>query len=185
MDRALDRAIDVFRARGYHATSIGDLRKALDLTAGSIYKAFQSKRAVFLAALERYSALRDAEVARVVATCRTGRERLRAMVLCYAGRSAGRDGRLGCLVVGTAVEVAALDAEIAGKVRGRLKRLEAAICELIAQGKADGSLRTTVDSAAAARAILCALQGMRVVGKLDPDPDRMQATAELVLRLVE
>ncbi|WP_428115063.1 TetR/AcrR family transcriptional regulator, partial [Bradyrhizobium sp.] len=60
MDKALDRAIGVFRERGFHATSIGDLKDATDLTAGSIYKAFKDKRAVFLAAFDRYTSLRNA-----------------------------------------------------------------------------------------------------------------------------
>src|SRR6218665_3263436 len=52
-DEALDRAIRIFCQRGYHATSIGELGEAMGLTAGSIYKAFKDKRAVFLAALDR------------------------------------------------------------------------------------------------------------------------------------
>ncbi|SUE06858.1 Bacterial regulatory proteins, tetR family [Pantoea agglomerans] len=39
-DAALDSAMLVFRQKGYHATSIGDLGQAMQLTTGSIYKAF-------------------------------------------------------------------------------------------------------------------------------------------------
>ena len=59
MDTALDRALRVFRERGYHATSIGDLTAAMRLATGSVYKAFRDKHAVFLAAFERYTALRQ------------------------------------------------------------------------------------------------------------------------------
>jgi len=58
MDSALDGAIRVFCERGYHATSVGDLTAAMRLATGSVYKAFRDKHAVFLAAFERYAAVR-------------------------------------------------------------------------------------------------------------------------------
>jgi AcrR family transcriptional regulator len=58
MDVALDRAVLVFRERGYHATSIGDLSEAMKLASGSLYKAFGDKRAIFLAAFERAGMVR-------------------------------------------------------------------------------------------------------------------------------
>ena len=70
MDIALDRAVRVFRERGYHATSIGDLTTAMRLATGSIYKAFRDKHAVFLAAFERYTSLRQ-EQTRSAAACGT------------------------------------------------------------------------------------------------------------------
>src|SRR5580658_4733002 len=76
MDKALDQAIGVFRARGFHAPSIGDLKDATALTAGRIYKAFKDKRAVFLAAFERYATLRNAQVRAIASTGRSGRDRI-------------------------------------------------------------------------------------------------------------
>ena len=57
IDEALDKAIPVLCGRGYHGTSINDLADAMQLTVGSIYKAFKDKRGVFLAALDRQSSL--------------------------------------------------------------------------------------------------------------------------------
>jgi AcrR family transcriptional regulator len=54
VNRALDCAISVFRERGYDGTSVDALQAATGLTAGSIYKAFGSKRDLFAAAYERY-----------------------------------------------------------------------------------------------------------------------------------
>ncbi|HET9664675.1 MAG TPA: helix-turn-helix domain-containing protein, partial [Burkholderiales bacterium] len=51
---ALDRAVDTFWARGYDGTAVQDLCSAMDLNPGSLYGAFGDKRALFLAALDRY-----------------------------------------------------------------------------------------------------------------------------------
>src|SRR3954467_10247554 len=83
MDEVLDRAVRVFCERGYHATSIGDLTAAMELATGSIYKAFRDKHAVFMAALGRYTALRQEQTRSAAARGANGRERVRNMLLSY------------------------------------------------------------------------------------------------------
>ncbi len=51
-DAVLDAAAAVFVNGGYEGTSIDDLVKALNLHRGSLYKAFGSKRGLFLAVLQ-------------------------------------------------------------------------------------------------------------------------------------
>src|SRR4051794_7618322 len=80
MDAALDAAILVFRERGYHAASLGELGAAMQLTTGSIYKAFSDKQAIFLAAFDRYVARRDAELAPLLAAAPNGFEKLRRVL---------------------------------------------------------------------------------------------------------
>ena len=118
LDQALDGAIRVFSEHGYHATSIGDLKVATGVTAGSLYKAFADKRAVFLAALDRYLLVRDHQVQTRLATAHTGRERIQVLLELYAGWSHDAQGRRGCLVVGSAVELSTSDAEVAVRVAG-------------------------------------------------------------------
>ncbi|MFB2604650.1 helix-turn-helix domain-containing protein, partial [Rhizobium phaseoli] len=57
-EAALDTALRVFSERGYHAASISELTEAMGLAAGSVYKAFGDKRGIFLAAFDRYRAVR-------------------------------------------------------------------------------------------------------------------------------
>jgi AcrR family transcriptional regulator len=51
---ALDRALDLFWRQGYEGTSIADLRKAIGITAPSLYAAFGSKEELYRRVLERY-----------------------------------------------------------------------------------------------------------------------------------
>ena len=53
-ETVLTAAAEVFVAGGYEGTSIDDLVKALDVHRGSLYKAFGSKRGLFLAVLGHY-----------------------------------------------------------------------------------------------------------------------------------
>src|SRR5262249_46582130 len=76
MDTATAKAVRVFRERGYHATSIADLTKAMELAPGSVYKAFKDKRAVFLAAFAHEAARRNEELRRILSQAGSGRARL-------------------------------------------------------------------------------------------------------------
>jgi TetR/AcrR family transcriptional repressor of nem operon len=185
VDDALDRAIKVFSERGYHGTSIADLTEAMQLAQGSVYKAFKDKRNVFLAAFTRYRAVRAERFQRAVGSKGTGFERVRNALEFYVASSLGAEGRQGCLVVGSAVELAACDAEIAQRVTTALASIEALLVELIQQGQEDGSIAAHLDSKAAARMLLCLTQGLRVVGKTGRSRKDLLAAVNIALKILE
>jgi AcrR family transcriptional regulator len=184
MDDALDKAIGIFREHGFHATSVGDLAGAMELASGSLYKAFKDKRAVFLAAFDRYTSLRNEQFRRVAAAGKTGIERVRDVLAFYVKSSQGAEGRRGCLVVGSAVEMAICDPEIATRVTTALKNNEAFLTELIRQGQSDGSISSGIDAENTARVMVCLTQGLRVVGKSGrslPEPSTVVGIAMKLL----
>ena len=184
IDKALDQAIRVFRERGYHATSIGDLISAMGVASGSIYKAFQDKRAVFLAAFDRYMSLRNDQLGHVARTDKPARERLRDVLIFYVESSKGIEGRRGCLVVGSAVELAIVDREVAARVSGSLASNEAFLAELIRQGQADRSFPSQINPEETARVMVYLTQGMRVVGKAGRPPPDTSIVVEIAMKLV-
>jgi TetR/AcrR family transcriptional repressor of nem operon len=165
IDDALDKAIGIFREHGFHATSVDDLTGAMGLASGSIYKAFKDKRAVFMAAYDRYTLLRNEQMRRVAFKGSTGAERLRNVLGFYVKSSQGTEGRKGCLVVGSAIEMANFDPEIATRVTTTLRKNEAFLAELIQLGQSDGSIPAGIDADSTARMMVCLTQGMRVIGK--------------------
>ncbi|MBP1851795.1 TetR/AcrR family transcriptional regulator [Rhizobium halophytocola] len=182
---ALDRAIAVFSERGYHATSIADLKAAMGLTAGSIYKAFPDKKAIFLAAFDRYKAQRDAALAEKVEAGNSGRDRIRRMLDHYAEMACGDSGRRGCLVVGAAVELSLFDTDVADRVQRSRSRQEALLRDLVISGKADGSIPVAVDPDATAGALYCFIQGLRIAGKSGQQPSAAAHTVLVAMKLLD
>jgi AcrR family transcriptional regulator len=184
MDAALDKALLVFSERGYHATSISELTEAMGLTSGSVYKAFKDKRGVFLAAFDRYRAIRRGKISESMAGAETGRDKLRALLGLYAASSHGESGRRGCLVVGSANEISTFDAEAAKRIEDAYTSNEEFILDLIIIGQADGSVSPSVDPAAVAISLLCVMNGMRIVGKTGSTAAEMNAVAETAMKLL-
>lgn len=182
---ALDGAIGVFSEYGYHATSLPKLTAAMRIAEGSLYKAFSDKRAVFLAAFDRYVALRIERLTRDLAAAPTGRDKVRAVLAVYAEVSHGAVGRRGCLVVASAVDLASSDPDMARRVAVVLDGHEKRLLDLIRQGQDDGSIPRRVDAASAASLLLCVMQGMRVLGKTGRTAEQMAALADAALRVLD
>src|SRR4029079_8633690 len=136
-DVALERAMDVFWAKGYRNASIGELLAAMGIQKGSLYDSFGDKQELFLAALQLYRRRWGALVAAHAAAPGRARdvliELLRVMGSEVASDKLGR----GCLIANAAVELPHLEAESAWIVRGSLDGLEDTFTRLVARAADD------------------------------------------------
>lgn len=184
VDLALDKAMIVFRQKGFHASSIADLSDAMDLTAGSIYKAFQDKQTLFLRVFERYTSLRHTELSQRLSAFSTGREQLAELLRFYFDSACTLEGRRGCLVVGSMNELQVLDTEVSALVYQAVMRNKKNLITLMLRGQQDGSVSAQLNPEAAAELMLCILFGIRVVGKVEDLTDRDE-TVRLALKLLD
>lgn len=167
LDAAIDDTVEVFRQRGYLSTTVTDLTEGTGLSRGSFYKAFVDKPSAFLLAFERYASRGQAALRKIASGDEPARERLRRVLQHYVRQSSGTQGRLGCLVVATATETTLLDAAIRRSVEQALSHVQSLCEDLIRAGIADRSLPRTLDPSTSACALLCLVQGLRVLGKSD------------------
>ncbi|MBS0969462.1 TetR/AcrR family transcriptional regulator [Chimaeribacter arupi] len=182
-ETALDLAMLVFREKGYHGASVSDLSAAMQLTVGSIYKAFHDKRGLFLQVFARYTSLRNKALSERLAHQPDGRAKIAELLRFYLESASGIEGRRGCLVVGSAVELQHLDAELSALVQAALTRNLHSLQHLIEQGRQDGSVNPRHDANALSGVLLCLVLGMRVAGKTGelPAHEQLIATALTLL----
>jgi TetR/AcrR family transcriptional repressor of nem operon len=178
---AVERAMGVFWSRGYHATALPDLLRATKLSRGSLYAAFGDKHSLFLRALDRYIADAVRRMDIELAPPREPVDGLRAYLAGYVERTSGANGRRGCLLVATAMELAGQDAEVGRRVAGFFKTMEAKVAAALSRAKTVGKLADGVEPSSAARILVCFVEGLRVVGKTAPARITSQATADALL----
>ncbi len=181
IDAAIERAMDVFWSSGYHGTTLPDLLAATRLSRGSLYAAFGDKHGLFLRALDRYIA--DA-LARLDAELDSSRSALAGLRVCLAGyvdRTSGANGKRGCLVVATTMELSAQDSEVNERIAKFFRALEARLTVALTRAQQTGELAKNVEPASAARLLVCLVEGLRVVGKTSPARATMQTTVEILL----
>ena len=135
IDEALERAMNVFWTKGYEGASLQDLLGAMNIARGSLYKAFQDKRSIYLAALDLYDRM---EIQRTVDTLRDrsagdGATRIRLFLEGARAPVVRRHDRRGCFACNAAVDQAPVDAEIQGKVLAMMKRMERAVADALGE----------------------------------------------------
>src|ERR1700716_4119025 len=139
-EAAVERAMGVFLSRGYHATALPDLLRATKLSRGSLYAAFGDKHSLFLRALDRYVANALTRMKIELHPRREPVDGLRAYLAGYVDRTSGANGRRGCLLVATAMELAGHDAEVDRWVGRFFKAMEARVADALSRAKAAGEL---------------------------------------------
>jgi TetR/AcrR family transcriptional regulator, transcriptional repressor for nem operon len=180
-EAAVERAMNVFWSRGYHATALPDLLRATKLSRGSLYAAFGDKHSLFLRALDRYIADALTRIDIEFAAHKDPVDGLRAYLAGYVDRTSGASGRRGCLLVATAMELASRDTEVDLHIARFFKAMEARVTDALSRAKAAGKLADGVEPSSAARILVCFVEGLRVVGKTAPIRNTSQATADALL----
>jgi TetR/AcrR family transcriptional repressor of nem operon len=168
-DEVLDRSMREFWARGYRDTSVDDLVQATGVRPGSLYGAFRGgKRELFLGSLDLYSKLvvpaKLGDLARAGASV----PELRAYFDGLVEDLMRPEGRIGCLMVNSAMELAAADSEVSMLVRGHMARLERNAERALTNAQRHGDIPAGIDPAAKATQLMATGMGLMVVGKTSP-----------------
>ena len=164
-DRAIDVAVDCFWLRGYEATSVRDLADAMGIGGASLYNAYGGKRAVFVAALERYANRSSRErIARLEAAGRP-KQAIEAFLAEIVDRSLKDRARRGCLLVNSALDVAPHDAEIGKVVAGYLDEIRAFFRRNIEAARKTGQVPRRIDAEEVSGHLLGIVLGIRVLAR--------------------
>jgi len=178
VDKALDRAMGVFWQKGYEGTSLQDLLQAMEIARGSLYKAFEDKHSIYLAALDRYDRtevemgiafLSDPGAGDGMAKIRTMLEDVKA-----------DKTRRGCFMCNAAIDRASLDNEVEAKVSAMLHRLQDAIATALKQSRR-GLRWSEKRRNATAASLLNAYMGLRVLARSGYRAKALQDIVDKVL----
>jgi TetR/AcrR family transcriptional repressor of nem operon len=171
-DEVLERAMRTFWAKGYRDTSVEDLVAATGVRAGSLYNAFPGgKHALFLAALDRYSRLVVPVKLGELASDDAGVPEIRAYFDGLVADLTTREGRAGCLMVNSAVELADSNTDVAQAVTAHMRRLERNATRALRNARVR-------DPEARAKLLVATAFGLMVVGKTGASREVLEAIVD-------
>jgi TetR/AcrR family transcriptional repressor of nem operon len=185
IDAALERAMQVFWSKGYESTSLDDLCEATGLGRSSLYAAFGDKHGLYLRALDRYEEGSAARINDALTRPLPVREAIGSFVGRLVDEIAAGPGRRGCFIGNCAAELARHDSDAAARVRRSLERIETAFRDALGRAQARGELAPGADVAALARYFTAGIQGLRLVGKANPDRAALNDVAAVMLRALD
>lgn len=181
VEKAVDRALDVFWRQGYEGTSVFDLTEALGITRASLYAAFGSKQGLFERAMERYEA-RAGAYRLAAEKASSVQEAVRLLLTGPVALHGNRKNPPGCLGVQGALACGSEARAVRDDLASRRSRGEAAIRRRLKRAVSQGELASESDPADLARYLSALIYGMAVLAAGGASRRELQGVADVAWR---
>jgi TetR/AcrR family transcriptional repressor of nem operon len=165
---ALFAAMKVFWEKGFEATSLPDLTRAMGISRSSLYETFKDKETLFEEAMDNYQ--------------RMGREKFQALMAAPSVKEGLRDffkrvidncvspeNPGGCFMVNTVVSASNLDPKIAKRMQESFGVMHQRMVDLIKHGQSKGEISKSKDVHALAGVIISTIMGINVISRIKKD----------------
>ncbi len=184
-DVALDRAMEVFWSKGYEASSLDDLCEVTGLSRSSLYATFASKRNLLLRSVDRYVEQRTPSIVAVLSQPLPIHDAFAALARQFIDQIVAGPGRRGCFLGNCAAELPRGDRAALARVRRGLESTAAIFRDALVRAKARGELPAGTDIDAIARFLTAGFQGLRLIGKVNPNRAVLNGIAATMLQCLE
>jgi AcrR family transcriptional regulator len=182
--RILDAAADLFQARGYHDTSVQDVKRAAGVSSGAFHHHFESKKALGLAVVkDRVSdALREAWLDPLLAAP-TVAQGVQDAIGATSGDLRAQGFVRGCPVNNLAVELAFSDSDFREALQAIFADWQQVIASRLA-AEPEPPAFAGVGAHDLAGFIVAAYSGAMTMAKAEQSPERLDATVAILMRLL-
>jgi len=182
---ALDKAMQLFWAKGYAATGLNELLETMEIGRKSLYDTFGNKRALFIKTLDRYSQTVVGEIYRGLNNPdRPALDNVRAVMRDIAAVNS-KPMSPGCLLGVSMAQFRTDDAEMAAVLRKHMQRVERAYCKAFARAQAEGDLKPTTNVRNLARLFMSAHQGLVLIGRVTKTQEVPRGIVDGALAVLE
>jgi TetR/AcrR family transcriptional repressor of nem operon len=167
-ERIIRAAMDLFRKRGFHNTSLVQILERAAITKGGFYFHFKSKEELGFAVLEFVRDFWNKNVIEVVADEPDARARIRRMVELMTQMDRGEIFHGCALLAVLTAEMMETDSEFSDFIKRIISEWQKSIVDILEQGKVEGVFRSNTDANALALTLIACCYGTTMIGHLDP-----------------
>jgi len=180
-DKVLDAATEVFWTKGYEATSMSDLLKAMALSKSSLYQTFGGKRELFKRCLGRYQERFTTELRVRLQHSPSGRHFIVEVFNHVADTAQEPEGAKGCLVANSASEFGQRDTGFTKPVAQGLRELGLVFKEALSRAQAEGDVSRRANLNAQASYLVSSMTGLRILIKTGMEKREARAMVPMIL----
>lgn len=161
----LERAMNAFWRQGYEATSMRRLEKEMGINQFSIYATFQSKKNLFIQAIQNYRDYVKKHHFYALLQDDAGLAELERFLLKAVSTDNPDKDEKGCLVVNTAGEVGNKDSDIAHEINQYYEFIQGMLKNVIRNAIKKGEIPSGTDIEKQANFFLGVMQSISVASK--------------------
>jgi TetR/AcrR family transcriptional repressor of nem operon len=180
----LDRALALFRNRGFRHTSFSDLTGELGVSRQSLYDTYGDKETLYQTALNRYLQRALEGISRTLADPGPVRTVFGGFFEAMISAN-GACNSSGCFMVNSMVELATSDSATRMLAERHAKEVAGMFEDRLRMAQRKGELARSKDPAAIARFLYCTILGLSVAARAFASEDSLRETAQVALQVLD
>ncbi len=184
-EEVLDKAVAVFWAKGYEATSMQDLVEAMGIQRGSLYATFGSKQQLFLQSLERYGKVVVKQFLDILESKPSAIESIELFFAQLVEHLLTAGPLRSCLVTNSAIERGLRDEATKQQVLHLLNALEMGFYKTLERAQKNGEISTELDLNKLANFLTSNMQGLLVMGKVCSERSVLEGINQVTLSIIK
>ena len=187
-EEVIDKAVEVFWAKGYEATSMQDLIDAMGIQRGSLYGTFGGKQNLFLKSLKRYSVTVVKKLLEILESKPSAVESIELFFSQLVEHLLTAGELRSCLVTNSAIERGLRDEETKQLVLQLLNALENGFYKTLLRAKENGELdrlSAELDLKVLANYLTSSMQGLLVMGKVCSERSVLEGINRMTLSILK
>jgi TetR/AcrR family transcriptional repressor of nem operon len=179
-DDALQAAIEAFWSRGFDGVGMEELITAMGIGRQSVYGAFGNKKALYLEALQAYSAGNVAAMMRALQEAPSPLMALRIVLLTPVDLDPTERAK-GCFGINAICEFGQSDPDVVAASSVAGVALQKALVGVVRAAQEKGEVNQDLDPRIAAGLVQTLLSGVKIAARAGADPRSMRKIVDLAL----
>jgi TetR/AcrR family transcriptional repressor of nem operon len=179
-EEVLDKALQLFREKGYNGTSTQDLVDRLSISRSSMYNCYSDKYNLFLQVLRRY---RETATAGVVAQLKNAPSLKSVLQQVFQGIIGDEEG--GCFLASCALESGSREPEVAQLVKENMEAVEGALTEAVKKAQQSGEISKAFTPKALAAYLYNNINGLMLMLSFGADKKTCRDVVSVCLSVLD
>ncbi|MFK5879835.1 MAG: helix-turn-helix domain-containing protein [Flavobacteriaceae bacterium] len=181
----LEKAMELFWKKGFHATSIQDLVTYLGISRSSIYGTYGGKNELFYKSFQHYRTTNITGFSNFINQQKNVKKGLRKLFKMAIEQSVTDKDRKGCFVVNTTTELVPGDVEILTILKENENTFVNIFYEFLLKGEQSGEISNGKNLNSIANLYYTLYNGIKVVSKVQPNSKELLSSVDSVLSLLD
>ncbi|SNY95338.1 TetR/AcrR family transcriptional regulator [Flagellimonas pacifica] len=184
-EQILIKAMELFWEKGFHATSMQDLVSHLGINRASLYDTFGGKEQLFNRAFEHYRSISGDMLKILFENERNVKAGFQKLFDKAIEESIEDSCRKGCFVVNTTTELIPGDDKLLQVLNENKFNIETLFSNYIQKGIDNGEFPASFDAENTASMLFTFYNGLRVITKVNPNPNRLKSMVKVALSVLD
>jgi len=183
--QALGCAVKVFWEKGFDATNLSDLTKAMGISRSSLYETFKDKESLFEESIDYYFQNVARHRLEALIGSDSVKEGFKKLFNVVLETSLSPENPGGCFIINTSLFMTTLDQRIAKRIQESVNSGHLKFVEVLKKGQISGEISKDKDIALIARVFVSTLIAITVMSRINRDRGPLEEMIKGALNILD